>query len=81
MSSIPERYRITDEGGVLRQIRRPTLQEINDLDPSESIRNYDPNEEEDVALLQRMIDFGRHHIGAGEIGSDFTLVIARSRGA
>jgi glycosyltransferase involved in cell wall biosynthesis/ubiquinone/menaquinone biosynthesis C-methylase UbiE len=116
LASIPERYRVTDEKRVLRQIRRPTIQAMNDLDPSESIRsaeimqlaehyfdiverrdyggtllhlltsagtirNYDPDDEEDVAVLRRMVDFERRHIAAGNIGSDFTLVVARNRGA
>jgi glycosyltransferase involved in cell wall biosynthesis/SAM-dependent methyltransferase len=116
LGTIPERYRLTDQGTVLREIRRPTIEKMNETDPSESIRsaeimpvterffeiverrdyggtllhlvtaagtigNYDPDNEEDVALLRRMIEFEKRHIAAGEIGSDFTLVVARNRGA
>jgi glycosyltransferase involved in cell wall biosynthesis/SAM-dependent methyltransferase len=111
--SIPERYRVTERGNVLREIRRSSIQRMNEIDPSESIRsaeimplverhfdvverrdyggtllhlvmttntigNYSADREEDVALMRRMIDFEKRHIAAGDIGSDFTLVIARN---
>ena len=111
--TIPERYRISENGRPLRRIRRPTIQEMNDLDPSESIRSeeimaateryfdvverrdyggtllhlvtsagtirhYDPGNGEDMALLQRMVDFEKRHIAAGNISSDFALVVARN---
>jgi glycosyltransferase involved in cell wall biosynthesis/SAM-dependent methyltransferase len=115
MKEIPEQYRITNQDTVLREIRRPTIEFMNETDPSESIRseeimpiterffdiverrdyggtllhlvtaagtirNYSSDSEEDVALLQRMIDFEKSHIAAGDLDSDFTLVIARNRG-
>lgn len=116
LRSVPERYRVTDKGSVLREVKRPNIEAMNELDPSESIRseeimalterffdllerrdyggtllhvvlaegtirNYDPDDEEDVALLRRMIEFEKHHIAVGDIGSDFTHVIARNRAA
>lgn len=115
LASIPEQYRISENGNVYREVKRPTLQHMNEIDPSESIRsaeimplleryfdiverrdyggtllhlvtsagttrNYSPEREEDVELLQRMIDFEKQHIAAGDIDSDFTLVIARNPG-
>ena len=114
LASIPERYRVTERDTVLREIKRPSIQSMNDLDPSESIRsaeiiplteryfdiverrdyggtllhlvtmagtirNYASDIEEDVALMRRMIDFEKRRIEAGDISSDFTLIIARNR--
>lgn len=114
LATIPERYRVTERNTILREIKRPSIQAMNDLDPSESIRsaeimplteryfdiverrdyggtllhlvtmagtirNYASNIDEDVALMQRMIDFEKRHTETGDIGSDFTLVIARNR--
>jgi glycosyltransferase involved in cell wall biosynthesis/ubiquinone/menaquinone biosynthesis C-methylase UbiE len=113
LASVPERYRINNRGKVLRKIKAPTIQSMNEMDPSESIRsaeimplterhfdiverrdyggtllhlvtaagtigNYSANSEEDVAVLRRMIDFEKRHIAAGDLSSDFTLVIARN---
>lgn len=113
LQSIPERYRVADNGKVYGKIKRNTIEEMNAQDPSESIRsaeimavterffevverrdyggtllhlvteagtisNYSSEDEEDVDLLRRMIDFEKRHIAAGDIKSDFTLVVARN---
>ena len=115
LRSIPERYRVASSGNVLKVIRRPTIEQMNASDPSESIRsgeimplveryfdlverryyggtllhlvtaagtirNYSTDSEEDEKLLRRMIDFEKVHIAAGDLGSDFVLVVARNRG-
>lgn len=114
LATIPERYRTGEKGNVLRRITAPTIQFMNEMDPSESIRsaeimplveryfeiverrdyggtllhlvtgagtmsNYSPEREEDLILLRRMIDFEKRHVEAGDIESDFTLVIVRNR--
>lgn len=113
LAQIPERYRTNEKGNVMRKVRQPTIQQMNDIDPSESIRsaeitplveryfevverrdyggtllhlvttaatirNYSPRREEDVEVLRHMIDFEKRHIAAGDIASDFTLVVARN---
>lgn len=113
LGSIPKQYRVADNGKVLGVIRRPSIDAMNELDPSESIRseeimpileryfevverrdyggtllhlvtaagtirNYSSEDEEDVALLRRMIEFEKRHIESGELDSDFILVVARN---
>lgn len=113
LASIPKSYRLADNGKVLGEIRRPSIDAMNELDPSESIRseeimplleryfeiverrdyggtllhlvtaagtirNYSSEDEEDVALLRRMIEFEKRHIESGELDSDFTLVVTRN---
>jgi len=45
----------------------------------ETMRNFRPDDAEHMAWLERLFDFERQAMARGEIGSDFSYVIARKR--